>query len=168
MAMLIQELGGAIRKGRIARGWTQARLAQAAGLSRNTLNRLENGLFPDLGVKKAEAILEKLGMKLVVEPLSSKAKEPDFIGMACTTASVSFKEVLTPEELVHALLSGKPAPGKEAHFVVLIEEAPAPLLGGLIEQVSKWAKPGKVEKNLAKIADQLGVSLRGDVWPKIA
>ena len=166
--MLIQELGGAIRRGRIARGWTQARLAQAAGLSRNTLNRLENGLFPDLGVKKAEAILEKLGMKLVVEPLAGKIRQPDFIGMACTTASVSFKEVLTPEELVHALLSGKPTPGKEAHFVALIEEAPAPLLGGLIEQVGKWTKAGKVEKNLAKIARQLGVTVRGDVWPKIA
>ncbi|MGH8745840.1 MAG: helix-turn-helix transcriptional regulator [Burkholderiales bacterium] len=165
---MIQELGAAIRKGRIARGWTQARLAQAAGLSRNTVNRLENGLFPDLGVKKAEAILEKLGMQLVVEPQTGKAKQPDFIGMACTTASVSFKEVLAPDELVHALLLGKPTPGKEAHFVVLIEEAPAPLLSGLIQQVGKWAKAGKVEKNLAKIAGQLGVTIRGDLWPKTA
>ena len=166
--MLIQELGQAVRKGRIARGWTQARLAEAAGLSRNTLNRLENGLFPDLGVKKAEAILEKLDMGLVVEPISAKAKQPDFIGMACTNASVSFKQTLTPDELVHALLSGKPTPDKEAHFIALIEEAPASLLSGLIEQVGKWAKPGKVEKNLAKIAGQLGVTLRGDVWPKSA
>ena len=166
--MLIQELGGAIRRGRIARGWTQARLAQAAGLSRNTLNRLENGLFPDLGVRKAEAILERLGMRLVVEPLRSKAKEPDFIGMACTNASVSFKESLAPDELVRALLSGKPTPGKEAHFIALIEEAPPTLLSGLIRQVGKWAKAGKVEKNLAKIAAQLGVSIRSEAWPKSA
>ncbi len=166
--MLIQELGRAVRRGRIARGWTQARLAEAAGLSRNTLNRLENGLFPDLGVKKAEAILEKLEMELVVEPISAKAKQPDFIGMACTNASVSFKQTLTPDELVHALLSGKPTPGKEAHFIALIEEAPASLLSGLIQQVGKWAKPGKVEKNLARIAKQLGVTIRGEAWPKTA
>jgi len=166
--MLIQELGRAIRKGRIARGWTQARLAQAAGLSRNTLNRLENGLFPDLGVKKAEAILQKLGMELVVEPMTRKARHPDFIGMASTTASVSFKETLTPDELVHALLSGKPTPGKEAHFIALIEEAPPTLLSGLIRQVGKWVKAGKVEKNLAKIAKQLGVTIRGEAWPKTA
>jgi transcriptional regulator with XRE-family HTH domain len=166
--MLIQELGRVVRRGRIERGWTQARLAEEAGLSRNTLNRLENGLFPDLGVRKAEAILEKLEMKLVVEPAAPKAKQPDFIGMACTTASVSFKEMLTPEELVHALLSGKPAPTKEAHLITLIEEAPTSLLSGLIQQVSGWTKAGKVEKNLAKIADQLGVTVRSDAWPKTA
>jgi transcriptional regulator with XRE-family HTH domain len=166
--MVIQELGRSVRRERIARGWTQARLAQAAGLSRNTLNLLENGLFPDLGVKKAEAILEKLGMELVVEPIGAKAKQPDFIGMACTNASVSFKETLTPDELVHALLSGKPAPNKEAHFIALIEEAPASLLSGLIQQVGKWAKAGKVEKNLAKIAQQLGVTIRDEAWPKTA
>lgn len=168
MEMLIQELGQAVRRGRIARGWTQARLAEAAGLSRNTLNRLENGLFPDLGVKKAEAILEKLEMELVVEPISAKAKQPDFIGMACTNASVSFKETLAPDELVHALLSGKPTPDKQAHFIALIEEAPASLLRGLIQQVGEWAKPGKVEKNLVKIANELGVTIRGEAWPKSA
>ena len=166
--MLIQELGQAVRKGRIARGWTQARLAEAAGLSRNTLNRLENGLFPDLGVKKAEALLEKLDLELVVEPVSAKARRPDFIGMACTNASVSFEQTLTPDELVHALLSGKPPPDKEAHLIALIEEAPQSLLSGLIRQVGKWAKAGKVEKNLLKIARQLGVTLRGEAWPKTA
>jgi len=65
--MLIQELGRAVRNARTQRRLTQAQLAAAAGLSRNTLNRLENGLFPDLGVKKAEAILGKLGMELTVK-----------------------------------------------------------------------------------------------------
>ena len=143
------------------------RLAEAAGLSRNTLNRLENGLFPDLGVKKAEAILEKLDMELVVEPISAKAKQPDFIGMACTNASVSFKQTLTPMSSCTPVV-GKADPDKEAHFIALIEEAPASLLSGLIQQVGKWAKPGKVEKNSAKIAEQLGVTLRGEVWPKTA
>ncbi len=166
--MFVQELGKIIRRQRVARAWTQAQLAAEAGLSRNTLNRLENGLYPDLGVKKAEAILEKLGMKLAVGPAEAKAKQPDFIGMACTTASVSFKQALTPEELVHALLSGKPTPGKEAHFIALIEEAPASLLGGLIQQVGAWGKAGKVEKNVQKIADQLGVTMRDEAWPKAA
>lgn len=166
--MLLQELGSAVRTARNARGLTQVQVAAAAGLSRNTLNRLENGLFPDLGVKKAEAILERLGMKMAVIPVDAKAKSPDFIGMACMTASVSFKEMLTPEELVHALLSGKPAPGKEAHLIALIEEAPTSLLSGLIQQVGGWTKAGKVEKNVKKIADQLGVTMREDAWPKAA
>ena len=154
--MLIQELGRAIRKGRNARGLTQAELAARAGLSLNTLNRLENGLFPDLGIKKAEAILGKLGMELNIKAAKSK-KKPDFVAMACTSASVSFKKQLTPDELIHALLSGKVPTGKEAHLITLLDEAPPGLLKGLIGQVGSWVKPGKVERNLARIAMQVGV-----------
>ncbi len=162
----MQELGKAVRRARTRRGLTQAQLAAQAGLSRNTLNRLENGLFPDLGVKKAEAILEKLGMELSVKP--AKPKHPDFVGMASASASVSFKKKLAPDELVHALLSGKATPGKEAHFIVLLEEAPAALLKGMLEQVGAWVKPGKVEKNLKKIAKQVGLKESGAWHKKLA
>src|SRR3972149_1668398 len=120
--MLIQELGRAIRNGRNARGLTQAALAAEAGLSRNTLNRLENGLFPDLGVKKAEAILERVGMGLGGKPRELKQHKPDFVSMACTSASVSFKKQLMPDELVQAMLSGKAPSDKEAHFITLLDE----------------------------------------------
>lgn len=166
--MRIQELGRAIRDARTARGLTQAELAAAAGLSRNTLNRLENGLFPDLGIRKAGAILEKLGMELTVKAVKQKPHKPDFVSMACTSAGVSFKKQLTSEELVHALLSGKATPGKEAHFIVLLEEAPAALLKGLVEQVGAWVKPGKVEENLKKIARQTGLTGGMADWRKIA
>jgi len=160
--MLIQELGRAIRAGRTARKLTQAQLATQAGLSLNTLNRLENGLFPDLGIKKAGALLEKLGMELNIKPVELK-KKPDFVAMACTSASVSFKKQLAPDELVHALLSGKVPSGKEAHFIALLEEASPGLLGGLIEKVGSWVKPGKVEKNLQTIAKHLGLT-KEPVW----
>lgn len=162
--MLIQELGAAIRKARNARGLTQRQLAAAAGLSRNTLNRLENGLFPDLGVKKAQAILEELGLELTLKPVGSAARKPDFVGMACTSASVSFKKQLTRDELVHALLSGNVTPGKKAHFIVLLEESPAALLHGLAEQAGAWVAPEKIRKNLRKIAKQIGLREEGAAW----
>jgi transcriptional regulator with XRE-family HTH domain len=84
----------------------------------------------------------------------------DYIGMACTTAGVSLRKTLAPDELVRALLAGKPTPGKHAHFVVLLEEAPPGLLQGLIAQVGAWAKPGRVAKNIRKIAGAIGVRLR--------
>ena len=162
--MIVQELGKAVRKARRARGITQAKLAAAAGLSRNTLNRLENGLFPDLGVKKAQSILEKLGMEVTFRPAKAKSAKDDYAGMASASASVSFKKRLSPEELLHALLSGKATPGKEAHFITLLEEAPPALLRGLVAQAGAWVKPGKIEKNLQKIADELG--LRSQAWRK--
>jgi transcriptional regulator with XRE-family HTH domain len=163
----LQELGFEIRKARLARDLTQAQLAEAAGLSRTTLNQLENGLFPDLGVKKVQTILDQLGLDLAVEP-AQKARRPDFIGMACTTSSVSYRETLTPDELVHALLSGKVPRNRRPHLHTLLEEASRPLLEGLVQEVGKWARPGKVAGNVLSIADQLGVSRRTREWLRTA
>lgn len=157
--MRLQELGYEIRRARTARGLTQAQLAVAAGLSRTTLNQLENGLFPDLGVKKVQTILDKLGLDLSVEQ-AQKTRRQDFIQMACITASVSFKETLTPDELVHALLSGKVPRSRRPHLRALLEEAPRSLLEGLVQEVGKWAKPGKVAGNVERIAGELDVSRR--------
>lgn len=164
--MLLQELGRAIRRARNARGLTQAQLAADAGVSRNTLNRVENGVFPDLGIKKVESILERLGMKL--KPVGLKQDKPDFVAMACATASVSFKTQLAPDELVQAMLSGKVPTGKEAHLITLLDEAPPALLDGLAAQVGAWVKPGKVSKNLQKLATDLGLPAENEAWTRAA
>jgi len=165
--MVIQELGAEIRRMRQVRGLTQAQLAASAGLSRNTLNRLENGLFPDLGIRKAEVVLERLGLELAIKPSPRKHRAPDYVRMACTSASVSFRTMLTAEELVHALLSGRAPSNRQAHFIVLLEEGPVALLKGLLKQVGAWVKPGKVAGNLAKIAKQVGLSGPGGAWRRI-
>ena len=94
--------------------------------------------------------------------------QTDYIGMACTTAGISLRKALGPDELVRALLTGKPTPGKHAHFVVLLEEAPPALLQGLITQVGAWGKPGQVARNVRKIASALGVRLKEAEWLKSA
>lgn len=165
--MRLQELGHEIRKARTARGLTQAQLAAAAGLSRTTLNQLENGLFPDLGVKKVQAILENLGLNLSVEQ-AQQSRRPDFIAMASTTASVSYRDTLTQDELVRTLLSGKVPRNRRPHFRTLLEEAPRPLIEGLVREVGKWAKPGKVAGNVERIAARLGASRRVQDWLKAA
>ena len=85
------------------------------------------------------------------------------------SANVSFKDELTPEELVQALLKGKPTPGKAAHFIVLLEESPASVVKGLVEEVGALTgKPGKVEKNLKKIAQKVGLGESGSWLKKLA
>jgi hypothetical protein len=44
------------------------------------------------------------------------------------------------------------------HLRRLLEEAPRTLLDGLAEQVGGWARPGKVENNLARLAQALNIS----------
>jgi len=161
----IQELGSEIRKARMDRGLTQAQLAKAAGLSLTTLSQLENGVFPDLGVRKAQAILDQLGLTLAVHP-AIPPTSPDFIRMACAAASVSFKTDLSEDELIHALLTTKVPPRIRPHIRTLIDEADPSLLDGLFKEVSKWTKPGRLERNLAKIANRVGASRRIEQWRK--
>ncbi len=164
--MRLQEIGFRIRRARIARGVTQAKLASAASLSRTTLNRLENGLFPDLGVRKVQLLLDQLGLTLSVDP--AERGQPDFVQMACTTANVSFRSVLTEDELIRALLTGRVPSGRRPHLRALIDETSPALLIGLVREVSRWSKPGRVEKNLMKLAKQLGASRGIDTWLKAA
>ena len=163
--MRLQEIGHEIRRARLARGLTQAELATAAGLSRVTLNQLETGRFPDLGVKKLQALLEQVGLTVTIQP-GPTARRSDFIRMASTSASVSFKERLTEDELIQGLLSGKIPRGRKPHFRVLLDEARPALIRGLLDEVSRWSKPGRVEKNLRKIANAAGANERIDEWLK--
>ena len=161
--MRLQELGHQIRRARLVRGLTQAQLAAEAGLSRTTLNQLERGLFPDLGVKKVQAILDHLGLKLSLQEVGSERAQ-DFLRMATTTANVSFKSALTEDELVRALLTGKVPASRRPHFRVLLGEASSVLMKGLISETARWTKPGRVEKNIAKIARELGLSRMIGEW----
>lgn len=163
--MRLQELGYEIRRARMGRGMTQAQLARSAGLSRTTLNQLENGLFPDLGVRKIITILEKLGLVLKVQQ-EPKIRRPDFIRMACTAASVSYKIALTEDELIRTLISGKVPADRRPHLRTLLDEATPGLLSGLIDETSKWTKPDRVRRNLQKIAEEIGAARRIANWLK--
>lgn len=163
--MQLQELGYAIRQARLARQITQAQLAQAAGLSRTTLNRFENGLAGDLGVRKILALLDQLDLILSLQP-GTRLRRRNFVKMACVTASVSLKNPLTEDELTRALLTGKLAPNRRSHLHALLDGAPPSLLKGLFDQVSQWTKPGKLEKSLRKLAHEVHASRPIEQWLK--
>ena len=40
-----EKLSNSIKEERVARGWTQAELAERVGVSRKTINTVENGVF---------------------------------------------------------------------------------------------------------------------------
>jgi transcriptional regulator with XRE-family HTH domain len=155
--MRLQEFGHIVRRARLARGMTQGELARSAGLSRTTMNQLENGVFPDIGMNKAQAILATLGLSLRVRPLP-RARRPNYVRMARTSASVSFREKLSEGELVRALLTGTVPVNRRPHFRVLLQEVPRAVLKGLVEDVGRWTRAGRVAGNLAAIATQLRLS----------
>lgn len=64
----IAGLGSMVRAARARAGLTQAALAAACRLSRQTIAQLEAGTFSDLGIRKVERVLANLGLRLRVEP----------------------------------------------------------------------------------------------------
>ena len=55
----LAELGNRLREARGAKGWTQAQLGERIGVSRKTINTVENGVFVPstvLAVKLASAL----------------------------------------------------------------------------------------------------------------
>lgn len=165
--MRLQELGNEIRKARQAQGLTQAALAARAGLSRETLNLLENGLVRELGARKVLNVLNTLGLEIAVLH-DARPRRPDFVRMACTTANVSLKSALTEDELVHALISGKVPARRSAHLAILLDEAPPSLLNGLAAEAVRWISPAKLEKNLERLAAAVHTPRKVDEWLKIA
>ena len=110
-------------------------------------------------LKAADAVLAK------VSALELPKDQADFVSMACTTASVSFRDPLTPEELLSALLTGAVPENRQAHFHVLLDEAPIPLLRGLLEQAGKRASYEKVARNFEKIAKEFRTRRKlGELW----
>ena len=64
--MKLAELGQVILANREARGLTQKKLAERAGISRYTLIKLENGQAGDIQFKILSAILSELHLTLTV------------------------------------------------------------------------------------------------------
>jgi transcriptional regulator with XRE-family HTH domain len=158
----LQELGHTIRKARLARGRTQAELAAAAGVSRTTLNLLENGLFPDIGVRKAQAILDQLGLELHVRGVHER--RPNHVLIARTVANASFRAKISEAELVRALLTGKVPARHRPHLRTLLAEAPIGALRGLVDEVGKWTQPGRVADSVRRLSDTLGTMGRTRTW----
>jgi transcriptional regulator with XRE-family HTH domain len=65
--MNLADIGQLVQARREGLGLSQARLARLGGLSRATVNQLENGNLVDLGAAKLMALLNLLGMDLAAQ-----------------------------------------------------------------------------------------------------
>ena len=64
--MNLAQIGGEIHNKRIQAGLLQAQVAKFAGLSRVTINKLENGTLTDLGYTKLKAAMIDSGPSVAV------------------------------------------------------------------------------------------------------
>jgi len=71
-----KQLGDRIRTARKARGWSQARLAEAAGISENTVLSIELGKRTPQGTK-LRAVLDALGLAAPADGVLDLEDVPD-------------------------------------------------------------------------------------------
>lgn len=65
-------IGEVVKRARKERGWSQEHLGTPLGMSRATISALENGTFNELGIRKVERLLNRLGYTLTVTKLEQR------------------------------------------------------------------------------------------------
>ena len=152
--MNLADIGLLVQTRREALGLSQARLARLSGLSRTTINQLENGCLVDLGTHRLLGLLQLLGMDLTAQ---TRKSQPQALALLSQTASVSYKTALLPDALAQALVSGDLPDALVAQVSTLIDEAPLPLIVSGIEEVAQRTQttPKALWKNLTAWAQVL-------------
>jgi transcriptional regulator with XRE-family HTH domain len=152
--MNLADIGLLVQARREALGLSQARLARLGGLSRATINQLENGNLVDLGAAKLMALLNLLGMDLAARPRVPHAQA---LALLSQTASVSYKTALTPEALSNALVDGALPAALVPQVATLLDEAPLALIVASVEEVAArtHTPPKALWKHLTTWAQQL-------------
>ncbi|OGB25737.1 MAG: hypothetical protein A3I66_04985 [Burkholderiales bacterium RIFCSPLOWO2_02_FULL_57_36] len=150
--MNLPQIGHAIRAQRISFGLSQQQLGDIAGLSRVTINQLENGTLDDLGYSKLNNVLDTLGITMETK---EKKGHQHALALAAQTASTSYKAVLTPGMLKKILQSGDAPKQFEAHIMTLLDEAPTAIVLGAVKEAAAHDVPAKkIMKHLSKWARQ--------------
>lgn len=159
--MNLTQIGQHIRTRREELGLSQDRLAKLAGLSRVTVNQLETGAIVDLGVSKLLNLLDLLGLTLDAH---ASPKRGHALGMASRTASVSYKRVLSSDELSQALAGGALPPEIAPHVATLLDEAPLQIIVSAVEEAAQLqhVAPKAIWRHVIKWAHDLQSPRR--VW----
>jgi transcriptional regulator with XRE-family HTH domain len=138
----IHELGNALRARRTEMGLSQARVAALSGLSRQTVNQIETGAAPDLGLNKAERLAAVLGLMLRIDGgrqrRNPRARMSPLV-RAAATASVSYKTRIAPTTLKRILARGQMSERYIPYISSLLDDAPASLLAAVAEQLDEEA-----------------------------
>ena len=164
----LHELGRAVHARRAEMGLTQACLAKLSGLTRQTINQVENGTVTDLSLNRAERLARTIGLSLSVESTSVKAKpgrgSMSALVRAARLASVSYRQPLEPSRLRKIIMGAELPCDYAPHLHVFLDEAPPSLLASVAAQLEREAGVGRETtwKRFRLLARDL--KSRRDIW----
>jgi transcriptional regulator with XRE-family HTH domain len=146
----LQQIGAAVKQKRFQLGLLQEQVGNLVGVSRVTVNQLENGTLKDLGYAKLNSILEVLGIGLATQEASSLKSG---LAVAARSASTSYRLMLSPSVLSEVLRTGVVPSQFQAHLMAFLEETPLPVVVKAIAEAASPDTPSsKIMKNLQHLA----------------
>jgi transcriptional regulator with XRE-family HTH domain len=146
--MNLAQVGSAIHDARTQAGLLQAQVAKFAGLSRVTVNQLENGTLNDLGYTKLKAVMDVVGLDMAtVQPSQLKSA----LAVVARSISTSYREVVGPELLKSMLRSGQAPEQFQPHLMALLDETPLPLV---VKAIGEAATPDVPVKKILQHLQQ--------------
>lgn len=138
--MNLAQIGSEIQRKRLQTGLLQGQLAKLAGLSRVTVNQLENGTLKDLGYAKLKGVMDILGLHLKT---SQPTGESSALSITARSVSTSYRDVLTPELLSTMLRSGIAPERYQPHLMALLDETPLPVVVNAVAEAATDEVPTK-------------------------
>ena len=145
--MDLRQIGSIVSARRAKLGMTQEQLALFSGLSRATINELERGSLEELGVAKLSSILSVVDLDL-----SATEKKPirNALSVAASTASVSYRDSMSPKKLLKAMAMGTYPPNLLPQIATLLDEAPLPIIVSAVKEASEktGVPPKQIWRNL--------------------
>lgn len=138
--MNLAQIGGEIHSKRIEAGLLQQHVAKFAGLSRVTINQLENGTLKDLGYTKLKAVMDVVGLNIETVRPSGLVSA---LAVAARSISTGYRDVMTPEMLTMVLRSGQVPEQFHPHLMALLDETPLPVVVKAVAEAATSNVPAK-------------------------
>ena len=155
--MKVADVGGVIRGYRKASGISQKDLAAMVGVSRATLNYVESGRDIEIGATRLLALLEVLGVPLLVPTGVDRAHDDEVLEGAAKAAATG-KVKLARKHLVEALATGRVPEGYEVGVRTVLDHATRGEALAMVRAVAAGTgqQPKAVWRNARSVAGALG------------
>ncbi|MDO8768682.1 MAG: helix-turn-helix transcriptional regulator [Burkholderiaceae bacterium] len=142
-------IGSAVRTRRTDMGLTQARVAELGCLSLATVELLESGSIGELNWAHAVRLLSVVGLSVrVSNPRSTRRQREEGIPaleVAARSASTSYRELLSPDDLRVALLTTTYPKNFAPHVLTFLDEAHVSQIADVVEKLHHETGINRVE-----------------------
>ncbi|THG26034.1 helix-turn-helix transcriptional regulator [Bifidobacterium pseudolongum] len=161
------QLAVAVRDARIARGLTQAELAQRVGVSRPWISRFESGHVENAGFERIMKLFEVLDMRMEVSYETNKSATPsqgdDSESVDNAGSAVAMRRVDRAETSRFAVSGGLPLPSAGVESLMKVPGIDNVQWEEMRKRMNQWAQAqftdGTLGASMARLAESLKLTI---------